>query len=732
MAIQHEFNYQGWKADTELSLLRVPWDSAYDHVWRPDTREELDAWIEQQTSPKGRIKGTSYAPVNRPIRVNLTFNTVVKYNYIRASNPAMPLGGDVQRNWYYFIVDVRYIAANTTEIVVQLDMFQSYAYDLQVTQAFVERSHVLNAAANRFDDNGRAHLTIAEGLEVGAEYRVIDSRSEEIMGLNVSDTGAMDYEYDVLVVSTIDLMADDFGTEDEPKKPNAKGAIFEGLTHGASFYVFEGPFAFFAWMQLMENKPWITQGIMSITVIPKLSKYMPGYEYEEGIKNANGYTPYPRNIIMYPDWRNQIRSRIPERYRKLDKFLTFPYMAVEITTWTATPIVLKPESWDSADAPIMERSTFTPPNQRLEFSPRYYNRSKGVQPENYGGIKDETLANLPGGLEGPIAELFRGKGDDYGDYLDLVTRVTNFPTMAILNDSATLYLAGNAHGIATQFSQNAWSQRKALASINYSQMNTRAEVDAATRIGAIGRAADSSSTQIANNLAYDTWGLNAIGGGMQSAIGGAIAGGAGMASGAALGAAGAVTSYMSTDMNAAANSAQQANRSKSSLASQNVATENTQLIAGNNNSMADMAARGDFNQGRQAIMARIQDAQMMPPSTVGQMGGEAMNLVHHTMELSARWKMIDDAHIARIGEFWFRYGYSVERFMRNLPKNMHAMSRFTFWKMSETMVNNAEVPEFAKAAFKGIHFKGVTYWKRPEDIGNIDYADNEPLEGITI
>ena len=40
------------------------------------------------------------------------------------------------------------------------------------------------------------------------------------------------------------------------------------------------------------------------------------------------------------------------------------------------------------------------------------------------------------------------------------------------------------------------------------------------------------------------------------------------------------------------------------------------------------------------------------------------------------------------------------------------------------------MPETYKQAIRGILEKGVTVWSNPNDIGNIDTADNEPLEGI--
>lgn len=729
--IEHEFNYQTWNADTRLSLVRVPWDNMYRDVVRfVGGRNALDAWIDSQETPSGTLDRVSYAKVNRPIRVNIPFNAVQKYNYVRASNGIMPVPGDEQRNWYYFILEARYVAPNTTELIVQLDFWQSFVYDIEVTQAFVERGHIGIANTNRFNNNGRDYLTIPEGLDVGSDYQIIAKRSNEIMGLTVS-SGTFAFQYDILVISTIDLTNEDVGTVESPKKWAATGSTFEGLTHGATFYVFNGIEAFSAWVSGMSGKPWVTQGIISITVIPKLTRYNPGFDYGSYfMKDASAFLPAPVTHTFFPNWRNssEIRDKIPTRYQHVkDKFFTSPYMFLEITTWTGAPVVLRPESWNNADAKVLERATFTPPNQRVEFLPRGYNSKTGSGVENFGGLPDSVISSM----SAPYNTRWNDAGDDNGDYLDVSAKVASFPTMAILNDQSTLYLASNAHGINQQFNQATWAQNKAMRAAAVSYDQTSSGINTSSDLATIARLADAAGTAIGNDAALQSWGANAAMGIGTGVASGALAGPAGAAVGAMGGAASALASGVNTGIQVDTANRQLANRQSASKASTSLQTNNAEYVRDSNRSMAEYAAKGDAAQNRAAIMARIQDAHILPPSMVGQMGGETMNLVNMAFEVSVRWKLIDEANIKRIGEFWLRFGYAVESFVANIPADLHVMSKFTYWKLSEAYISNAPVPEAARQVIKGILEKGVTVYKTPEDIGTVDYATNAPIGGIS-
>ena len=57
------------------------------------------------------------------------------------------------------------------------------------------------------------------------------------------------------------------------------------------------------------------------------------------------------------------------------------------------------------------------------------------------------------------------------------------------------------------------------------------------------------------------------------------------------------------------------------------------------------------------------------------------------------------------------------------------MSNFTYWKMQQVQVNGT-LPELFKETIRGIFEKGVTVWTNPNNINNIDLADNDIVEGV--
>lgn len=121
---------------------------------------------------------------------------------------------------------------------------------------------------------------------------------------------------------------------------------------------------------------------------------------------------------------------------------------------------------------------------------------------------------------------------------------------------------------------------------------------------------------------------------------------------------------------------------------------------------------------------------MTQPSTSGQFGGDAFNLINNTYGYSLRWKFINPQAMRQIGDYWLRYGYAIHQFI-TIPTTLKVMSKFTYWKLAETYISQARIPESFKQTIRGIFEKGVTVWSDPDDIGNIDWSDNTPLPGVS-
>lgn len=738
-----DFNYALWVQNTRITLVNVPWNNDYRDIVKFANKAALNTYIDSLETSGIVLDNISYLKPTMPIRIDVPFNVAYRYNYLRASNSQQPILGDIQRDFYYFITDVRYIAPNTTELVLQLDVWQTFGFDITFGNSYIERGHIGIANTKAFDNYGRDYLTIPEGLDVGGEYRIINRKHEQIMGLepaNLGGTVIPVYSYNVLVVSTVDLTAD-AGTATNPKLNTAKGSGFEGLPSGASIYVFKTISSFRSFMTNFSDKPWITQGIISITLIPEFTRYQPDFQYTDSPTEASKFGFGGSTIAhdLFTNWRNssEILNQIPARYRHLKKFLTYPYMVIEMTTWTGKPILIKPESWAENNATVIERASFTPPNQRVEFFPRRYNAAPNSEIDNTGHLPDNVTWVDANDNTIPMPDRWKN-GDDGGEYLDLVTSIANFPALSIVNNGAISYLASNNNTIAFSRQSADWSQQRALASNQTTYDQQSAGIEMAKNINALERAGMGSmvaSDQLALRESTMISGASGvIGGGLGMGLGG-IGGGLAGAAGSAGGVVGGVQNQIVGGMMANVS----VDRSNRNLATQNTVSRGTNvaqtnqqaLLRDTNKSLSDWAAKGDYSNAIAGINAKVQDAQLIQPTTSGQIGGESINMVHSNVEVSIRWKLIDNAAIRTVGEYWLRYGYAVRQFAP-IPASLMAMTKFTYWKLSETYISSAFMPEYFKQAIRGIFEKGVTVWADPADIGNINIADNEPLGGITL
>jgi hypothetical protein len=739
----YEFNYALWTEGTRVSLVNVPWNNDYRDVVKFASRNALNSYITSIENADYVINDLAYVKPNEPIRIDLPFNKVYRFNYLKASNPIQPIpGNDTSRDFYYFITDVRYLAPNTTEIVVQLDVFQTFIYDISFGNCYIERGHIGIANTKAFDNYGRDYLTIPEGIDLGNEYQIVTKRNKPIMASKYNSNPAHidNTAFNILVVSTVNLKADP-GTVTAPELHTAEGGDFFGFPSGASMYVWETPNDFQNFMAWLSDKPWVSQGIISITAIPPIKRYDPDFEFNEtgagelfdpetDLTEAPESLLFPLKYSLFSNWRTstEILNYIPERYRHLKKFLTSPYMMIELTTFSGTPIAIRPEAWADASATVVERVMFAPPGQRVMVTPFKYNALSG----------SDTDHLFPGweNVEGfPFIE----GGDDNGEWLDMATSITNFPSAMIVNNGAIAYLASNRNAIAFQRQSAAWEQQRALRGNEVSYDQASSGMRLANDLTQIGTAADMAQTMLGNQTMFSQGLVGGIGGVLggagQGAIGGAVAGPQGAALGAGIGAVGggisALTGAFGAGIQAETNARAQAMRAAAANAQNNSSQRHAGYVRDTNKNLADWAARGDYENSIAGINAKVQDAQLIQPTTSGQVGGDAFLVVHNSVMLSARFKMIDRAAIAVIGEYWLRYGYAVRRF-GSIPVSLMTMTKFTYWKLQETYIIGGPMPESFKQAIRGIFEKGVTVWASPADIGNIDLADNEPIGGITL
>lgn len=731
------FSYAKWTPNTRFKLCNVPWDMGYRDIVKWDRQAQKEYF--------DRLDGIEFtdctmAKYGLPVRLPIPFAQASQYNYLIATND---YDFDTPRSWYYFIQTCDYVNAHTTQLNIQLDVWQSFQHDIQLGNAYVERGHVGVANENAWKDYGRTYLDLPEGLDTGKTMVITGQQYKTLIGETNGYT-----TFGVLVVSTTKLDTDP-GTATAPKTTCADGGAFENHTNGTVLYYFSDALDFIAVMGAGAEYPWVTQGICGIYAIPQLPEALLKNQQKPGvffnhmidwrgdcyrleIRRNDAKSRYA-DIIHIKDFRDNFK--LPERYKYLQKFRTAPYAVLECSCLNGTVITYNPEQIPSADLTIREAWDYAPPSPRLNFYPRGYNA---------GSVSEQSPLPNNSGL--PI---------DSGEMLNASFGITNFPTFMTVNNGSALALANSAY--TRQYAQQSadWSFQKTQMGINnaYAQAQLGTSyASAQNRLGTSNRnamnAISNQSAQMGTDLTLKNLGfnnqmsqLNTIGSGVANAVGSAVTGNIGGVAGAIAGTAiGAWTNQMTYDNNVSTANQQLANTQTTnnastsqanaySLAQTNLSNQQTMQFADLNKQLAQATAQGDYANTIAGINAQVQQTQTVPPTTSGALGGDAFNLANGLIGVMVRFRQIPPAAMRSIGEVWLRYGYYVQRFMK-LPADLMAMSNFTYWKLHELYVRGLTCPEEYRLTVKGIFESGVTVWTDPDKIGVTDYADNVPLSGI--
>lgn len=696
-----EFNYAVWSANTQVTLANVPWNNDYRDIVKFDNQSALDAYINGRTNALVDVKSVTYAAMGAPVRLSIPFNRAYQFNYMRVRNPSQPIDNDTPSTFYYFILDVRYVAPNTTEFIIQLDVWQTFGQFAEFGRCYIDRGHIGVANTNRMDLNGRKYLAVPEGFDLGNEYMIAETFYADT---TTSETDTFN-NYDVIVVSNVSWEGSG-GTVDNPVLKSARGSSFGNLPNGSELYWFRSMTEFILAMNAAADVPWVTQGIVGVVAVPSITTGLalpPGSaEISTGwgarvVRLGTDKIPY-KDVTMGTNWRaniKEITASSGNRYRYLDKFLTYPYCVVEATTYSGTPIILKPEMMNGSNMKFRRHMVLAPPTFRLAYTPLGYTKWL------------DGNGNEKAGPE--------GTSHDGGPAFDMMTGIMDMPTFSVVNNGYLQYMASNRNSLAFAHATAEWSQQKALTGANLGYDQTNAGMGAQSEQYRNMIAAQNASNSLANTMA--------VGRGAMSAIGSLSSGPAGVGS--------AVAAGVNTGMDIMQRNAQLAIDQTQSR--QNLRTQQnlTGYNRDTNMEYAQFSAQGDYANAIAAINARTQDARLTQPSVSGQVGGDAFILSAYQWALHAIVKVVGGAARTNIGEFWLRYGYAVQRFAVP-PKSLQTMTHFTYWKMRETYLRTTACPETYRQAIRGIFEKGVTVWKNPNDIGMIDPAVNEPLSGVTL
>lgn len=710
------FDYSVWSAGSVITMVNVPFDNTYRDIidWDSYGHTPYQYVKSFNDTLKVEINQMTYLAQGKPIRVPTPFTRANRYNYVMVENPGRPVNtvgfeGYTPHAFFYFITSIDYIAPNTTQLTLQLDVWTTYYQRIKFGRSYLERGHFGIVAQDSFDKYGKEWLTQPEGLDMGSEHRVMRTYRRELANLPKDD-------YSVIVTSATNLNnALGYGTADNPKVNMAYPSNVEGLPNGVSIYACTAD-QFKTGMTGLSSFPWVAQGIGSITFVPKnvingkvgnKVKVGSGSNVADWVHIQRGEVNITLNLpLTQSSFRDEMLSLLPVAYRELRKFCTSPYMILELTTYTGNPIEFRPESVMTKGIGLQQYSHVAPPNPSLFFTIKDYN----------------TI------WESKIVHITSGQAvDDHGEMWDSVTGYTSLPTFSAVNNAALSALAGSAHTTAAQINNAKWQQQRAQRSAVASRDVANAGI-AATQAGAEntmwGNSATADSQSRYNSMRAT---VQAVQGGM-TALGG-VAGLNGQAVGAGLGQA-ATAGISAMINNSQAQSTANIQNQLVSGSSQ-ISQQQQRTVRDTNYELAQFSANGDYEAAIASINGQRQDMQVIPPSVVGQTSGYVSAMVANNMVVDCRVRFLSESAMRRIGDFWLRYGYLMNVWIK-MPSTLTLMSEFTYWKLAECYLEKADIPESFKGTIRGIFEKGVTVWRSPQRIGTVNVRNNRVIRDVKV
>ena len=128
---------------TDIHLLNVPeLDVHHNHTFSfANKNQQLNYFLSKKVQS---IENVNYHRKNNNLKVNYHIDELQFVNYIMINNET-PLN-----KWhYYFVIDRTYINEHCTELILKLDVVQTYLFDYTFKSSLVERQHY-----NRYTSDG--------------------------------------------------------------------------------------------------------------------------------------------------------------------------------------------------------------------------------------------------------------------------------------------------------------------------------------------------------------------------------------------------------------------------------------------------------------------------------------------------------------------------------------------------------------------------------------------------
>lgn len=319
----------------------VSWTNNYTDMLTFSNLESQTAYF--NSIIKKSYSNYTYIKKSSQLKVEGNIDDLIMYNYLFYRN-----NGFTNKNYYCFITNMEYVSENVTLITFETDVWQTWIFDIQYNNCFIERWHV--------DDDEIGKYTIPEGLETG-EYisQYVDKYGN----------GKLCY----VLGSTANPQKDGY--------PNSYGGIYDGIYSGVAYYWYNSPSQLSNHLQNLADNNKIS-AVTSLFIAPVTSiRGWSDSDFGEVERSSDIYN----SSIIQQDTIKKIDGYTP----KNNKLFCYPYCYYLITNGVGASATLKPELFKNNICKIKVESCLTP-----GISIHY-------TPQDYAGVSDYFDAGISGG-----------------------------------------------------------------------------------------------------------------------------------------------------------------------------------------------------------------------------------------------------------------------------------------------------------------------------------------------
>lgn len=263
----------------------IPLDCRYEHTLKWSTQAAQLNYFHSTARTFRQYEDFTYLRKERAVRVPVNLETLEAndVNYVSICN-------DTQ--WrFYFIMDKVYKADEVTELVLDLDVLQTYQFEWDIPACFVEREHVT-------DDTIGAHL-VAEGLETGELYPMETIQYDDIKELALVAQSAVTLQNPMGQPVTGAMISRVYnGLRMYCRTGNALGAtVLNAALSSLDTNAKNGVAGIFMYPKALINADWANENdevMLEVNGMKELT-----YDFNKPT-TLHGYAPRNRKLLTYP------------------------------------------------------------------------------------------------------------------------------------------------------------------------------------------------------------------------------------------------------------------------------------------------------------------------------------------------------------------------------------------------------------------------------------------------